>query len=156
MPIDCNTLNRLDAKVYSNLSFTYNPDSNTVQWGDQRRTGLPGSVVITYKENRICGIEGRWWEQDEVESTSGYPGHTFLQKWETPTGKVSRVISLIFVSQKGEDDQSGYEAARALISECFDPETGKPVNFQSCRSTAIPKSIPSSEVDGTRDDQEGK
>jgi hypothetical protein len=158
MPTYRDTPHPLEAEVYSNFSFTCNPDSGTIEWREQTPTDLPGSVYITYNNEGICRITGRWFEDGTVKYTSDHPGHNFVPVWQTPTGEVSRVISLVDISQKREDDQSGYksEAYRALISESFDPGTGKPVNFASYKSMAIPRTSTSSAVDGTRDDQEGE
>jgi hypothetical protein len=121
MSVSHDTPNPLEAEIYDNLAFTYDPKTQTVQWEEKTPMGQLVSVDITQdEETRKHKITGSWWERGgDIQFTNEHPGRTFIQTFNTPSGQVSRVASLMYPSHKRKDDQSGFksQAARALISE---------------------------------------
>jgi len=156
MSVSQDTVNPLDAKVYANHPFTYDRNTNTVQWGEMVPTDMFGAIDIEQGK-----LTGRWWEQGVgVLCTNEVRSITMMRSQPSPSGasKVSRLLCFIENTRNKPGDRSEFEcvAARALISEAFDPETGKPVDVHSCQSTAVPRSTQTSAIDVTRDSEAGK
>ena len=132
----------LEAKVYTHLGFTYDKESQTVVWDKEARPRFFALIDINPGK-----IVGHWREGDTQKCTADHSRRDTIQA--TADGTAARVFSFMNHSKNGPEDTSGFasRAERAMISELFDPRTGKPTGKPSAQS----KSATAVEVSTTGD-----